>query len=246
MRQQLVLGVFIALASFVLTPRLASAQEVETKPGKQLVNSIGMKLVRIPAGEFMMGSPKSERDRDDDEQQHRVRLSKSFFIGTTEVTQGQWRTVMKTQPWRGQTYVTGRDIRSTEYLKVGPNFVASFVSWAGATEFCEKLSAKEGRKYRLPTEAQWEYACRSGSTTVYCFGDDASALKDYAWFDPNVRSRTRYEFFAHSGGQKRPNAWGLYDMHGNVREWCADWHGRDYYGKSPGEDPIGPTSGSKR
>ena len=198
------------------------------------INSIGMKLVEIPAGEFLMGSPESEEYRDDDdEQQHRVRLSKSFYLQTTEVTQGQWRAVMGTEPWKDKSLV-----------KEGSDYAASYVNWEDATEYCGKLSAKEGRTYRLPTEAEWEYACRCGTTTAYSFGGDASSLKDYAWFDDNADDVD--EKYAHQVGQKRPNAWGLYDMHGNVWEWCSDWYGEDYYGNSPSVDPSGPSSGSSR
>jgi formylglycine-generating enzyme required for sulfatase activity len=114
------------------------------------------------------------------------------------------------------------------------------VTWNDAVAFCEWLSRKEGKTYRLPTEAEWEYACRAGSTTKWCFGDTESQLGDYAWFRSNSENVT------HPVGGKRPNAWGLQDMHGNVWEWCADWYENDYYGSSPPDDPNGPSSGTYR
>jgi formylglycine-generating enzyme required for sulfatase activity len=119
------------------------------------------------------------------------------------------------------------------------------VSWEEARAFCDKLNALEeprsgGDRYRLPTEAEWEYACRAGSTTRFSFGDDAAGLGDYAWFSDNSGSQT------HPVGQKRPNAWGLYDMHGNVFEWCEDRYEANYYANSPGADPLGPSGASDR
>ena len=112
--------------------------------------------------------------------------------------------------------------------------------WEDAKEFCERLNAKEGKTYQLPTKAEWEYACRAGSTTKWCFGDSESQLGDYAWYDDNSGHTT------HPVGRKKSNAWGLYDMHGNVHEWCADWYDEDYYGDSPSTDPTGPSWGSHR
>ena len=126
-------------------------------------------------------------------------------------------------------------------MKEGTDYAATYVSWEDATEFCKKLSVKEGKTYRLPTEAEWEYACRAGTTTKYGFGDDDSRLGDYAqnWAVGNAKN----EKYANAVGQKKPNAWGLYDMHGNVLEWCSDWHGYKYYGESPASDPTGLASG---
>ena len=114
------------------------------------------------------------------------------------------------------------------------------VSWNDAVAFCQWLSRKEGKAYRLPTEAEWEHACRAGTTTRWSFGNDETALAQYAWFDGNS-SRS-----SHPVGQKGASAWGLHDTHGNVWEWCADWFGQDYYAKSPGLDPAGPDSGESR
>ena len=183
--------------------------------GSLKVNSVGMVLVPIPAGEFVMGSPEEETGRFSNEIQHGVRISRAFYMSATEVTQRQWKTLMGTEPWQGDLL----------FVKEGSDYPAMFVSWSDAVEFCEKLSQREGLEYRLPTEAEWEYACRAGTSTAYSFGDDAADLGDYAWIGENTYSAG--EAYAHRAGEKRPNAWGIYDMHGNVQEWCHDWHG-DY------------------
>jgi len=201
----------------------------------ELTNSIGMKLNLIPAGTFMMGSPPSETGRRDNETQHRVTLTKPYYLGTTEVTQGQWESVMGTTPWKGQQ--SGQE---------GINNAATYVSWDDAVEFCQKLSAKEGKTYRLPTEAEWEYACRAGTTTMaYSFGDGAAQLSEYGWWGGIVgNGNSQTEQYAHVVGLKRANAFGLYDMHGNVWEWCSDWYGD--YPKGSATDPQGATKGADR
>jgi formylglycine-generating enzyme required for sulfatase activity len=215
-------------------------KQIKTTLPPTITNSIGMKLKLIPAGEFLMGSPASETVGPlvttgdlTEEQQHRVQITRAYYLGTTEVTQGQWEGVMGTTPWKGKTYV-----------KEGSDYAASYVSWDDAVEFCRRLSAKDGRTYRLPTEAEWEYACRAKSTSVYSFGASPGSLKDYAWFNENAYDVDAK--YAHRVGQKLPNAFGLFDMHGNVYEWCSDWYGEDYYATSPGSDPTGPRSGSGR
>ncbi len=188
-------------------------------------NSIGMKFVLIPAGSFVMGSG-SAMDLSDEHPPHRVKISRPFYLQTTEVTQAQWFAIMGTKP----SYFQGRGDRPVEN-----------VSYLQVVEFIRRLNRREGTtRYRLPTEAEWEYACRSGTTTDYSFGDSPGRLADYAWYNVNSNVTT------HPVGQKRPNPWGLYDMHGNVWEWCADWYGRDYYHKSPSTDPKGPASGRYR
>jgi sulfatase modifying factor 1 len=199
-----------------------------------ITNTIGMTLKEIPAGTFMMGSPTDETGRYDIEQQHKVTISKPFYMQTTEVTQGQWNALMGTEPWKGQLF--------GKYVKEGANYAATYVSWDDAIAYCNKLSEKEGKTYRLPTEAEWEYACRAGTKTAWSFGDDEKALGDYAWYRGNVWDVG--EKYAHQIGLKKPNAFGLYDMHGNVYEWCHDYYGEDYYKQSPANDPIGPESGS--
>jgi formylglycine-generating enzyme required for sulfatase activity len=143
-------------------------------------------------------------------------------MGVTEVTQAQYEAVMGTNPSK---------------FKGATNPVDT-VSWNDATEFCKKLSEKTRQAVRLPTEAEWEYACRAGTATTFSFGDADSALGDYAWYSANSGSTT------HPVGQKKPNAWGLYDMHGNVWEWCADWYGD--YPKVAATEPQGPASGTSR
>ena len=190
--------------------------------GDPLVNSIGMVLVPIPAGEFMMGDPTNPTHPT-----HPVTLTKPFHLGAFEVTQEQYEKVMGKNPSRFK----------------GTNNPVEKVSWDDAAEFCRRLSElpeekAAGHVYRLPTEAEWEYACRAGTTTAYSFGDDESQLGQYAWFGKNSGYAT------HPVGEKKPNPWGLYDMHGNVWEWCQDWY--DDYPSEPVTDPTGPTTGSAR
>jgi sulfatase modifying factor 1 len=196
-------------------------------------NTLDMTFKEIPAGTFMMGSPDTEKDRQDDEHQHKVTISKAFYMQTTEVTQGQWKEVMGTEPWKGKSSV-----------REGPNYPATFVSWNDAIAYCKKLSEKESKTYRLPTEAEWEYACRAGTETRWSFGNGEKELDAYAWYRENTRDIG--EVYAHQVGLKTPNAFGLYDMHGNVHEWCHDYFEEDYYKQSPAKDPTGPTSGSSR
>jgi formylglycine-generating enzyme required for sulfatase activity len=129
-------------------------------------------------------------------------------------------------------------------VKEDPNYAATYVSWNDAVAYCEKLSEREGKTYRLPTEAEWEYACRTGTQTTWSFGHDEKALGDYAWNRENTWDID--EKYAHQVELKKPNAFGLYDMHGNVFEWCYDYYGKDYYKESSGKDPPGPASGSSR
>jgi len=191
----------------------------------EMTNSIGMRLKLMPAGEFMMGSPESDKPAmSHGSPQHKVRITKPFYLGVYEVTQAEYARVMGENPSR---------------FRRASNPVEQ-VSWDDATEFCKKLSAKEGKTYRLPTEAEWEYACRAVTTTRYSFGDDWARLGEYAWYGANSRQET------HPVGEKKPNAWGLHDMHGNVTEWCSDWWAGDYYAISPTESLTGPATGQRR
>ncbi|MFZ4081505.1 MAG: formylglycine-generating enzyme family protein [Pirellula sp.] len=202
---------------------------------KEITNSIGMKLVLIPKGTFMMGSPESEEGRDkDDETQHEVTISKDYYLGVYEVTQAQYEKVMGKNPSHFQGAIVGNE---------NADLPVENVSWDDAVEFCKKLSdlpeeKKAGRVYRLPTEAEWEYACRAGSKTAYSFDDEEGLLPEYGWFDRNSSNRT------HTVGLLEPNAWGLYDMHGNVWEWCSDRYVE--YPQGAVSDPTGPKEGSGR
>lgn len=193
--------------------------------GQTIKNSIGMKFSLIPSGTFMMGSPTSENGRDGGEVSHSVTISKDFYLGTYEVTQEQYLEIMKSN---GSTFK-------------GPNLPAADMTWHDATQFCSKLTSREkknGHEYRLPTEAEWEYACRAGTVTAYCSGDTEKQLADVAWYKGNSGAVN------HPIGQKLPNAWGLYDMHGNVWEWCSDGF-QDYPHDGETIDPVGalPKSG---
>jgi formylglycine-generating enzyme required for sulfatase activity len=199
--------------------KLGPAGEDKSNPSS-LILSLGkgvpMKLVLIRPGKFMMGSPDSEQGRGPKEgPQHEVTISKPFYMGVTEVTQAQYEVVMGTNPSRFQ----------------GPMNPVEKVSREDAMAFCRKLSEKTGKTVRLPTEAEWEYACRAGTKTRYSFGDSDRTLGDYAWYKGNSEDKP------HPVGRKKPNAWGLYDMHGNVWEWCAGWYGN--YSGGASTDPQG-------
>lgn len=196
--------------------------DTELTPGQEWSNNLGMEFVSIPAGTFMMGSPGSEANRKLNERQHRVSLTKGFWLGKYEVTQGEWREVMGSNP--------------SEFSNCGSNCPVEKVSCSEVQEFIRWLNQRDSLNlYRLPTEAEWEYAARAGSTTAYCFGNDAGRFGEYGWYRGNSGSRT------HPVGQKKPNNWGLYDMHGNVWEWVEDWLG--VYPGGSVTDPKGPSSG---
>jgi len=209
-------------------------EEVQEITGeeKSFTNSYGMDFVYIPPGTFMMGSPINESGRDKDEKQHRVTLTKGFFMQTTEVTQGHWLAVMGNSP----SYINN----------CGDDCPVKDVSWDDVQKFIRQLNQLEGENnYRLPTEAEWEYACRAGSMTAFANGVISalecgydSSLDAIGWYCGNAIKKT------HSVAKKKPNAWGLYDMHGNVFEWCQDWYG-DYPSGSV-TDPTGQLSGSYR
>ncbi|MBX3421784.1 MAG: SUMF1/EgtB/PvdO family nonheme iron enzyme [Pirellulaceae bacterium] len=192
-------------------------------------NQVDMQLVPISPGTFWMGSANDQEGRFSDEVRHVVTISRAFHISTTEVTQAQYQAVMQNNP----------------SIVRQPQHPVDSVSWNDAVRFCEALSAlpaekAAGRVYRLPTEAEWEYACRAGQESRFHFGDDAQQLVQYAWFKANAAGSQSLPV-----KQKQPNAWGIYDMHGNVYEWCADWY-EAKISPSPATDPTGPTSGSER
>jgi formylglycine-generating enzyme required for sulfatase activity len=214
----------VGMAYLAVNPRSEKVQSLVEQCERIITptaftNSVGIKLRHIPAGRFTRGGF--------DERPHEVILTKPFYLGVYEVTNAQWKRVMGIAPSKWQD-----DDRPVE-----------MVSWNDAVGFCRRLSAlpeeqAAGLVYRLPTEAEWEYACRAGTTTAFSFGNLESKLGDFAWFSGNSENKT------HSVGTRQPNPWGLYDMHGNVLEWCSDW-----YGPHPDRgttDPLGPPGGSRR
>jgi len=232
----------------------AKAKEHQTAWAKYLgvkvesENSIGIRFVLVPPGEFDMGSTEEEVAKLLEEAKatnqpswyierlpsevpkRRVRITKPFYLSVSEVTQTQYERVVGDNPSR---------------FKEDPTCPVEMVTWDEASAFCRKLGElpeeRSGqRAYRLPTEAEWEYSCRAGTTTTWYSGDDEAGLKEIAWYSANSGRKT------HPVCEKTPNAWGLYDMHGNVWEWCQDWWAVDYYGASPLDDPTGPTGGSVR
>ena len=233
----------------------AQINNIETEnltPGRIISLNLGrdvkLELVWIPPGKFIMGSSESEsgynydvdgcqlpsgektatRKFEAEGPRHWVRITKGFWMGKYEVTQEQWRAVM------GYDYnrkVMGQRIPIN---REGPDIPVEYVSWNDCQEFLKKLTQKTGKTCRLPTEAEWEYACRAGMNTIYCFGDDPEKLNEYGWYKGNSGNKI------HPVGKKHSNAWGIYDMHGNVYEWCSDWYGEDYYRFCPKCDPPGP------
>jgi formylglycine-generating enzyme required for sulfatase activity/tRNA A-37 threonylcarbamoyl transferase component Bud32 len=224
---------------------LEEARDVQATPLDEIENGIGLKLKLIPAGKFLMGSPQTEVGRNADEgPQREVQISRPFYLGISPVTQAQYRDVMGENPsWFA---LTGGGKDAVAGLNTD-RFPVESVSWHDAVAFCDKLSGRPperaaGRVYRLPTEAEWEYACRAGTSTPFWWGDRASSLQ--ANFDGN---------YPYGGAEKGPylnrpcpvgyykaNPWGLQDMHGNVWQWCADWYGKDYYQEGVNKDPQGP------
>ena len=213
-----------------------------------LTSSIGMKLVLVPPGEFIMGAPDDDFLGIDEIPQHRVYISKGFWMGQCEVTVGDYLAYLNDGGDASGVDLDDEDcpIKKTNdgYILSGNKFGADLnqpmveVSWQGAVMFCEWLSKKEGKAYRLPTEAQWEYACRANTQSLFFYG--GSARTSYDWFKDNSNNQT------HLVGHKKANPWGLYDMHGNVREWCSDWYDEKYYENAPSSDPMGPPNGQVR
>jgi len=201
-------------------------------------NVLAMKFMGCPPGKFQMGSPPSELGRETDEDQVSVTLSAGFWLGKFPVTQGEWERLMRTSPWKGKVFV-----------KEGSDYPATYINWDEANEFAERLNRQErkaGRladdwSYALPTEAQWEYACRAETTSRFSFGDVDAQLNGFAWFAANTSAVG--EEFAHRVGRKQQNAWGLSDMHGNVWEWCRDMRVEKLPG---GNDPQVVVGGTER
>jgi sulfatase modifying factor 1 len=222
----------VAALSFAVTGLKAAASQPKT-----IQNSLGMSFVLLPAGTFLMGSPEDEPFRNQDEVLHKVTLTKPFYIQTTEVTEAQWQAIMG-QKWFGR--------------REGGNLPVVKVSWYDCMEFVEKLNRRGEGRYRLPTEAEWEYACRAGSQAAYTWGKTIDCTQ--AMFANNSSDSrdcldyVREKDFPLDGPAPvmsySPNGWGIFDMHGNVWEWCLDWYGA--YPSDRVTDPKGTPSGSQK
>ena len=210
-------------------PQSRTAPQAAPKPKASTldatcINNLGMRFALIPAGAFLMGTA-ANVGRPDEQPQHTVRISQPFYIGIHPVIQAQWQAVMGKNP---------------SYFK-GPGNPVENVSWEEVQRFSSRLNERERTwRYRLPTEAEWEYAARAGSQSLWSFGDTGSSMRRYGWFRDNAGGST------HPVGQKQANAWGLFDVHGNVYEWVQDWYAQDYYSRSPVRDPQGPENGTTR
>ena len=199
-----------------------------------------MEFVWIEPGTFMMGSPSVPRFSTREGPQHEVTISRGFYLGKYEITQGEWESVMGTTPWSGQK---AAPFLSQGTFQANASHPAAYISWYDMQEFVGELNAASGEEiFRLPTEAEWEYACFAGATTRWSFGDDENQLEDYAWYFENVW------YSGNQGSQpvgtKWPNPWGIFDMYGNVAEWCQDWFGD--YSSGAQVDPTGPVTGTDR
>ncbi len=219
---------------FSLIAALASSypcQAQEKDPHKSFTNSIGMKFVWIPPGNFVMGSPKEEKQRNGNENQHKVTLTKGFYLGASTVTQEQWQEIMPKNP---------------SAFPGEKNLPVDSVSWNDCQEFIKKLKEKDKKAYRLPTEAEWEYACRAGTTTPFHVGETISTRQaNFQGEDVSNKGKKNLPRLKTAPVNSFPaNAWGLHDMHGNVWQWCQDWYG-DYSQKEV-VDPQGPTKGPNR
>jgi len=216
----------VVIATVILSGVAPASQPVEPEP--QLKIDLGehvvIEMVLIEPGELNMGSPAADAGIYYDQMPpHRVKITRPFYLGASQVTQGQWRAVMSKNP----SYFQGSDRLPVEN-----------VSWEDCQGFIARLNRMvPGGGFRLPTEAEWEYACRAGTATRFSFGNDDAQLSEYAWYAENSENKT------HEVATRKPNPWKLFDMHGNVRQWCQDWYAEDYYGVSPSEDPQGPPAG---
>jgi formylglycine-generating enzyme required for sulfatase activity len=243
------------------------------KPGHEITNTLGMKLVYVPSGTFIMGSPETEAGREKEETQHEVELTKGFYLGAHEVTIGQFKEFVKAT--RHQTDAekdgkgswgpdeTGKFVMDAKFTWKNPGFEQTDdhpvvnVSWNDAKAFCKWLSEKEMKTYRLPTEAEWEYACRAGTKTAFVHGADpeglsavgnvadATARANFPGWTLGIKAKDGHPFTA-PVGQFQKNAFGFHDMHGNVWEWCEDWYDPKGYTTDKLKDPTGSLTGSAR
>jgi len=217
--------IWLLLSGLLLLPVGCAAAETAAQV---LLNSVGVEFVKIPSGRFFMGAQAGEDGSSKEKPRHQVIISRPFYLGKYEVTQEQWLAVM------GSSHPDNFP---------SPDRPVDEVSWNDAQTFLQHLNVLEpGAVYRLPTEAEWEYAARAGSETAYCFGDDPQdgRLAEYAWYEENAAKQTR------PVGKLQANAWGLHDMYGNVIEWVQDFYDKNYYAVSPHKDPQGPAAGKKR
>ena len=236
---------FRVVLGFPVTPSNVGSPEEkmtvdESIQSNAIINSIGMRFALIPKGTFMMGSPEGELERSEDETVHEVTISRDYYFGIHEVTQDQYLKVTGVNP----SFFQGFRVRGSSM-----NHPVEQVSWEDAVEFCKQLSElpeekQAGRVYRLPTEAEWEYACRAGTKTAFSFDEEGDLLASYRWYHRDGWFELNSSGETHGVGQKQPNRWGLYDMHGNVWEWCADWYAE--YPEGPLVDPSGPSFGERR
>lgn len=229
-------------------PRAASQAAATLAPYTESIpdTNVSIEMVPIPGGEFLMGSPESEPGRQPDEgPQHQVSIA-PFYMAAKEITWNDFDEFAFSLDLRRKRRLglTGPKDAGDAVSRPTPPYADESWGWGKddqpvigitqytATKYCEWLSARTGKKYRLPTEAEWEYAARAGSKTAYSFGDDPAALEEYAWYRANSNGQP------HVGGQKKPNAFGLFDMHGNAAEWTADLYEEDFYARSPKENPF--------
>ncbi len=262
----------IWLVVLLLAGDYSRGSDTDPPAKKVITNSVGMKLVRVPAGEFLTGSPEDERGRFASEKQHRVRFTNAFYLGMYEVTAGDFRQFVNDTKYKtdaekatggiGWSEPKGNFELDRKYswrypgFKQDDNHPVTLVNWNDAVAYCTWLSKLEGRSYRLPTEAEWQYACRAGTTTRFHHGDDAEGLAKVGnVFDASLRQKrpsaphqgiASNDGYAYTSpvGSFLANAFGLYDMHGNVWEWSADWYVRDDSEISPADDPRQPPAGS--
>jgi formylglycine-generating enzyme required for sulfatase activity len=262
-----------AAAKFFLGNSQA-AYALGPRRGVEIKNSVGMRLVYISPGKFLMGSPESEPGREKQEVLHEVKLTKAFYLGVHEVTVGQFKQFVRETNYQTDAERDGKggygpdaagkfDKMNPKFTWKSPGFEQTddhpvvIVTWNDAKAFCRWLSEKEKKTYRLPTEAEWEYACRAGTSTAYWHGNDpeelaqvgnvadATARAKFPGWTIGIKSKDGHAFTAPLG-QFRQNPFGLFDMHGNVWEWCEDWYDSKGYGPEAQKDPTGPAEGTAR